>query len=44
MEICNESKEPPDSLIKSALPSASYHVTPHGAAQPVLPGFLTGQA
>ncbi|WP_029528516.1 response regulator transcription factor [Polaromonas glacialis] len=37
-------KGPPDSLIKSALPSASYHLTPHGAAQPVWPGFLTGQA
>ena len=44
MQIGSEFEDHPDFLIEIASVLSSHDLAPHGAVQPVWPGFLTGQA
>jgi DNA-binding NarL/FixJ family response regulator len=44
MQIDNEFESALDSVVKTHWQSPSHDLAPHGAVQPVWPGFLTGQA
>ena len=44
MDICNKSEVVSDFLVKGGSMSTNHHLAPHGALQPMWPGFLTGQA